>query len=957
MQRRDVYLLVKRRQEQRSQTHREAQSALHGTARAVLAIVSLLICGSLIFSGFFYASLASDLPSIQQLPVLLDKDKGELLQPTILYDRGNRQVIATIGNDGTSRHFLSVDPDAADHFSLQLVKLTVAELDPPFWSNNGATSLVQYLEQPETIAERLVKDLLLSNEDMSRRTSLRMQLLAYQVVKQYGRTQTLEWFLNSVYLGHQNYGVESASQYYLHKSAADLSLAESALLVSLMESPALNPADAPAAALENQQALLKKLSSSGSITSNEYKTASAEKITLYGGTDEKEQNSEFVRLVSAQLDDELGQERVERGGLMVTTSLDLDLQAQLECSAHFQLIQIESSTYSGVAMDSNACAAADLLPTQNFDWQSSAELIAGGLVMDPQSGQLLAYLSPTTINGNKESPAYEVGSLITPFIALASFARGTSPASLQWDVPSTLPAALSDQENPDGTFHGPVSVRSAIANDYIVPFTGLLDQMDTQTVWSLANAAGLTSPKQENASMDLLFGGGKSSLLEIGQAYSTLAAEGKRNGASRSDSGEIDPVVVLKVHSSTGQTVIDNTTPASQSMVSRSLTYLINNVLSDETSRWTSLGHPNVLEIGRTAAVKNGQVASKDQVWTVGYTQNRLVLSWIGQTTGNSQEQARLDIHMSAGLWNAMMQYSTQSLPNMTWEQPLDVSTIQVCSPSGMLPTSICPTIVNDVFLMGNEPTQPDTLYVKKSVNRETGLLATVFTPSNMIEDRVYLDVPANVRDWASAAGLDVAPLGYDAISTTQSNPLVQISSPSLFSPVSGKVVIKGTAALEDLASYQVQVGQGINPQSWQQVGTTGTIAVNDGELAVWDTAGLDGLYAVRLNVVDKKNQIQTAVIQVTVDNTAPSIKINYPEDGETIHPAADVITLSAEVTDQVGVANVEWWLDGKKIGERSQAPFTYLWAPQTGKHKLQIKAFDTAGNSSESETINFEIK
>ena len=121
MQRRDVYLLVKRRQEQRSHTQREAQSALHGAARVVLSIVSILICVSLILCGFFYASLASDLPSIQQLPVLLDKENGELLQPTILYDRSDSQVIATIGNDGASRHFLSVDPDASDHFSLQLI--------------------------------------------------------------------------------------------------------------------------------------------------------------------------------------------------------------------------------------------------------------------------------------------------------------------------------------------------------------------------------------------------------------------------------------------------------------------------------------------------------------------------------------------------------------------------------------------------------------------------------------------------------------------------------------------------------------------------------------------------------------------------------------------------------------------------------------------------------------------
>jgi membrane peptidoglycan carboxypeptidase len=957
VQRRDAYLLIKKRQFHRNSSSRNAHSFLGGAARVSLVIFSLLISLSLILGGFYYASLTSDLPSIEQLPTLLNRKNGELLQPTVLYDRSGTKLLASIGNDGVTRRFLSVDPDAADHFSPQLIRLTVDELEPAFWSSTGSAPLTDLNQQPQTIAERLVKDLLLNNESESNRTTLRMRLLAYQVVQKYSRTQTLEWFLNSIYLGHLNYGVESAAQVYLHKSAADLDLAESALLVSLMESPALNPIDSPVAALENQQKLLKKLSAAGKITADEYSKAKAKKIALFETSSENGSlYSDYIKLVVAQLNAELGQDRVERGGLVVTTSLDLDLQTQLECSTHSQLIQIESSAYSGIAADSSSCAAANLLPTQSFLWQGKNDLGAGGLVMDPQTGQILAYLSPTLLDGSKQSAKFEIGSLSTPFVALAAFARGTSPASLQWDVPATLPADSAEQSNPDGVFHGPVSVRSALANDYVAPFASLLEQMDSQTVWSLANATGLSSPKQESASATLLFGGGSSSFLEIAQAYATLAAEGNKNGALIAGAGEVEPVVLLTVHSSTGQLLVDHSTPNSQSVLSRSLTYLINNVLSDETARWTSLGHPNVLEIGRTAAVKNGQVSSKDQVWTVGYTPDRLVLTWVGETTIESAASP-LDVRMSAGLWHAMIQYSTQSLSANSWAQPADVSTIQVCSPSGMLPTSICPTITNEVFLNGNEPTQADTLYEKLSVNRETGLLATVFTPTEDIEDRVYLNVPSTIREWASAAGLAVPPLGYDAISTVQSNPQVQISSPSLFAPVSGKVAIQGTANLDGFASYQVQVGQGINPQTWQQVGAAGTSAVTDGKLAVWDTTGLDGLYAIRLNVINQSNQISTAVIQVTVDNVPPLIQITYPQKDSVLTLTSSVITLSANVTDQVGVARVEWWLDGKKLGERSQAPFTYLWTPAAGQHKLQIKAFDSAGNSSASEVLNFNVK
>jgi len=922
----------------------------------VLAATAILICGTFLFGGLYYASLTQDLPSIEQILVLLDRQNGEFLQPTTLLDRSGSQVLATLENTGVTRHFLSVNPDTADHFSLQLTRLTPAILDPTFWSSSGASSLFDSENQPQTIAERLVKTLLLPNEQDSTRTTLRMRILASQVVRQYGRTQVLEWYLNSVYLGHLSYGVDSAAQLYLHQSASQLDLAESALMVSLMEAPALNPIDAPTAALENQQKLLASLADAGIISADEFAAAKSEKLTFYPTPAEKESGSNaFLNLVKDQLEKELGQDRVERGGLTVTTTLDIDLQAQLICTARSQLLQIESANISsGVAADTTVCAAANLLPTQSFAWKGS-NLSAAGLIMDPHSGQVLAYSAPNTMAGSSLPVSYQPGSLVSPFVALTAFARGTSPASLEWDVPSMLPADLTNQVNPDGAFHGPVNVRTALANDYMVPFAALMEQMDPQTVWTLADATGFSSPRQTSATASLLFSGGDSSLLEIAQAYATLAAGGDKNGTLNSSTGKIEPVLVLKVSSTSGQTLVDNTTFATQSVLSHSLTYLINNVLSDETALWTSMGHPNVFEIGRNAAVKTGQISQRDQVWTVGYTPDRLVLTWMGEDEATARTNP-LNVRMSAGLWHALIQYSSQNLPDSSWPQPADVSSIQVCSPSGMLPTAICPNLYSDVFLSGNEPTQADTLYVKLGVNRETGLLATVFTPAELIEDRVYMNVPANLRDWAKTANLPIPPQGYDAISMAQTNPSVQITSPALFTPVAGKVVISGTAAALNFASYSIQVGQGINPQSWQQVGNSGSTPIENGRLAVWDTSGLDGLYAIRLNVVDRNNQIQTTVIQVTVDNIAPVIHIAYPTDGSEIKSTGQAITLNADVTDEVSVASVEWWIDGSKIGTHTQPPYTYLWVPTIGKHTLEIKASDGAGNQSASDIISFQI-
>lgn len=955
MQRLKVYLLIKNRQAKSKQPSRTRKAVADASARVILAFFSFALCTTLIAAGFFYAWLSTDLPSIEQLPVLLDQQKGELLQPTRLLDRTGTQVLATLGESNEKRAFLSINPDESNHFSLQLVRLLVAALDPIFWSDDGVDTNHLLDPQPHTIAERLVRNLLLADEVESQKTTLRMKLLARQVTLRYGRTQVLEWYLNSADFGHETFGADNAAHVYLNKSAADLDLAEAALMVSLVEFPALNPLDAPAAAIENQQKLLKDLFDQSVLSFNEYSQANEEKLKFAAVPSEGSTDvSGFVQYAKHQLENLLGANRIARGGLDVITTLDVDLQAQLQCASDKELVQIVTNQPAAMTA-SEDCRAASYLPTQKFNWEGGADLLTSSLILDPKTGQILAYSSPYSLTPSITTPEYQPGSLLSPFVALAAFARGSSPASLVWDAPSTLPAGLVGFENPDGIYHGPVNYRLALANDYVVPIAGIFNQIDAQTIWVLAASAGLSAPEQEKADAKALFSGVKTDLFEIAQAYGTLAANGTKNGLYNPQSGMIEPSAILQVLSSSGQIILDASQPQQSAVISTSLSYLINSVLSDEDSRWPSLGHPNSLEIGKTAAVKIGQVQGKDQVWTVGYTPNKLVLTWFGaSSTENSN--SNLDPRMAEGLWRALIQYATTNDSDESWIRPLDVNEIQVCSPSGMLPTAICPDIISDVFIAGNEPTQVDTLYQKVKINRETGLLATIFTPSSLVEERTFINVPDSLRNWASSAGLAVPPQGYDTIPVTQTNPLLQISSPALFSPVSGKVQIYGSANIENFSSYTLQFGQGINPDTWQQIGDTQTRPVENGELAEWDTTGLEGLYVLRLTVVQQDNQIQTAVIQVTVDNTPPVISVISPFENSQLTPDNGIILLSADVSDNVAIARVEFWLDGRKIGERVTAPFTLLWLSVNGNHSLHIKAFDTAGNEKDTETIDFSV-
>jgi hypothetical protein len=275
-----------------------------------------------------------------------------------------------------------------------------------------------------------------------------------------------------------------------------------------------------------------------------------------------------------------------------------------------------------------------------------------------------------------------------------------------------------------------------------------------------------------------------------------------------------------------------------------------------------------------------------------------------------------------------------------------------------MLPTALCPARVSEVVLSGNEPTGADTLYRSAQVDRETGRLATVFTPPDMVEDRVFLTVPPEAREWARKAGVELAPEAYDAIQAPPVLPDAHFSSPGMFASVRGQVTLTGTAGGADFNSYWIEVGQGLNPSKWIPVAPDSQTPVTEGSLAVWDTQGLNGLFAVRLMVVHAGQRVESAILPVRVDNQAPSVVISYPADQARFQTGQVLSFQVAEQTsDFTGLERVEWRVDGVLVGTSRQAPFAWPWKAELGTHRVQAKAYDGAGNVGESKEIELRVE
>jgi membrane peptidoglycan carboxypeptidase len=956
-----LYLLVNRRHRRKIVSHRSAPWRIKQAFLGVGTVLAVLVVVLMVFGGAVYTSLTKDLPSLDFLPVWMNPKDGLFLQPTRVYDRTGQHLLFSLENPGIPRRYLFLTPGNSNHFSPYLTEMTVALLDPGFWQSGGASWQNLISSEPVTLAEKLVVDLLLDRETPGLRRSLRMRLLAVQMIRQFGRDQVLEWILNTSYYGHLAYGADSASYLFLNKPASELTLAESALLLAAADAPALNPLDAPAAAIERQKQVLMKLRSSGAISEQEFQQALQTQLPIrLPPPSVPEISKAFDRMVLERLGEYFSQQRLERGGLRIVTTLDADLQEQLVCTVQTQLLRLEKQLTEPRLSADQQCDAALLLPTlppTTISYPSDLE--ASAVIQDPQNGQILALLGDTIVTGESAMLSeHQPGSLLTPFVAVAGFGKGFGPASLVWNIPQNLPPELKNQIPLKQEYEGPLRLRNALANDYIAPLTQLLIQLGPENVWKQTESFGLNGLASTPNPSDLLSGGGKITLLQMVQAYATLANQGTIIGAPASTGeGGLQPVIILFVEDLTRRRWLEETQPEKQSVLSVQLAYLVNHILSDDAARRPSLGYPNPLETGIPAGAKIGQLANGLQVWTAGYSSQRVVLVWMGLPEEIDQ-QNRLDFRPAAGIWHALMQYATRNIAVVEWQTPAGVSSIDVCDPSGLLPTTACPLIVKEIFLSGNEPGAYDTLYQHYQVNRETGRLATIFTPLQLIEERTYLVPPQEAKTWAQKAGLPVPPSSYDTIQAPPPQPGTDMTAPLLFAYISNRVEIRGSAGGELFSSYRLQVGRGLNPKTWQLIGEESPSPVEGGLLGIWDTRAVeDGLYALQLQVLQSDQSIRTAITQVTVDNTPPGIQILSPQAEGNLSMVNDQVNLQVSINDVFGVSKVEWFVDGEKVGDQLQEPFVLSWAGTPGKHSLLVKAYDLAGNSTRTEPITFLIE
>lgn len=983
-----------------------------GCTLGALLLITLILGFTGVGSGVaVYAIYARKLPPANAIV----NAQAETFQTSIFYDRtGTSKIYEVIDPLGGDRQYVSVD-DVPDYF----LQATIAIEDASFYDNPGfdvqgmlramwANVTTEQFQGGSTITQQLVKNVLIppdERDDVTVDRKLKEIILAGELSRLYSKDQILEWYINTNFYGNLAYGVEAAAQVYFDKPARDLTLGEAALLAAIPQSPSQNPLDNPLAARERQRVVLQTMVNEGYITQPDMDAAMNETIVLRPLALRFDivapHFALYARSEAEKILDNMGYDGTDmvlRRGLRIYTTLDLDLQYQLECVSRSYVTRLASGdpNYVHNTTAGTRCMAADFLTPLPDPLVGSPRSVtnAAGVVLRAKTGEIAAMVGSIdfwseSIGGefNAALALRQPASTFKPFVYVTAFINPVdantvvTPASMTYDVRIEFDNGQPDPyipENLDQLYHGPVSVREALARSYNVPAVQVLSWIGLSRVLQTAHSMGVNSMNEgiSGYGLALALGTAEASLLDMTYAYSVFDNNGIMVGTpvmpdeARVGYRQLNPTAILRIETVEGEVLWsygeEHGTFDRRAVLEPGMAYMITDILSDNEARISpSFPRGNALELSRPAASKTGTSDDFRDSWTIGYTPQYTTGIWVGNN--NNQPMPDVTGLVGAGpIWHAIMEYvhAKDALPLEDWVRPETIVQADVCIISGLLPNGSCRTVSEVFFYDANRnidyrPNRVDTFWRTLNINSCNNTLAVSTSRPDCLAQRDYFIYPDELREWALANGANLPPTEYDTIDSPSILSPVAILEPQFLEQISGVVEIRGNARDETLDYFRLDIGEGNNPASWRQIGSLQSAGGGNIVLGTWDTTAIrDGIYTIRLTLVRADATNEVAYREVIVDNTTPTVRLLFPEDGASYSAEGDVfLELSAEPADNHQIDYVEFYLDGEFIERATDGRYRMRWEiDREGSASFSVVAYDKAGNRGESQPVTVQL-
>jgi penicillin-binding protein 1C len=867
---------------------------LRVSVAAVFVLVITFLCAAS-FVFFQYFRIRSTLPDITQL-----EQKASQFETTRILDRNGNLLYEILDPSAGRRTYVPLDK-----ISPYMLAATIATEDKEFYNHPGFDiwaifrAFYQNYRSGETVSgastitQQLARNLLFTQEERSLRTydrKIREAVLAAEITRLYSKEKILELYLNENNYGSLAYGVEAAAETYFNTTAEKLTLGQATFLAGLPQSPAIydifTNREATLKRQEDVLVLMYELSQEqGCITvSNTPQPVCMDPVSAASAANEIKSYSftppaiemrypHWVNFIRTLLEEQYDPQTIYRSGFTVYTTLDPGLQDAAQRSVAEQVANLG-----------------------NFNAKSGA-LVA----IQPSSGEILAMVGSADfynedIDGqvNMAVAPRQPGSAIKPITYLAAFEKGWTPATLLWDVPSEFtPSGKPDDPSPvykpvnyDGNIHGPVTVRSALANSYNIPavkalqFIGIYDDPNTPQqdgFLSMASRLGISTLTRPDYGLSLTLGGGEVSLLELTGAYAALANNGAR----------VPTVAITRILDYQGNEVYRYETPPPQQVLRPEHAFLITSILSDNQARSPAFGPNSVLNLPFPAAAKTGTTNDFRDNWTIGYTPNIVTGVWVGNPDYTPMQNTS-GLTGAAPIWANFMQTAIQQITGSNptpFSRPGGIIEMAICKLSGTQPSEWCPEQRSELFAADQPPLPAEEdLWQRIEVDTWTGLKASRVC-SEFTDERFVLNVKepaakkwirkdAAGQAWAESIGfgdkITFAP--ERECNADDPRPILGFTAPGDKERIrANPLEIFGKADATDWFDYfTLDWGVGEEPGEWDPLERSDDPVNQPARLYVWEMEDIP-LGPVSLRIYMHSTEDTYAEVKILLDNQIPT--------------------------------------------------------------------------------------
>jgi penicillin-binding protein 1B len=536
-----------------------------------------------------------------------------------------------------------------------------------------------------TLTQQLVKNFFLTPERTVRR-KVQEGVMALLVEARYDKREILQAYLNEIYFGQRGatavHGVGEASRLYFGKTAANLGVAEAALLAAIIQSPnGKSPYRDPERAAERRNLVLELMHRQGRISEAALQRARQEPLRLAAVTPDSGDARYFLDLLQRQLASSYTSEVLETEGLRIYSTLDRRAQ-RIAADALREGIESLEKRYSRLRAEDPKRALQGCI-----------------VALRPQTGEVIALVGGRDYSVTQfdrcSQARRQTGSVFKPFVYIAALEPGAGGpiatlASFVDDSPLEVrtPSGPWRPVNFDKKYHGRVPLREALERSYNIATARLAQDVGIERVIDVAKRMGISSDLPVVPSLAL--GTAIVSPLEVARAYATLASGGVRPEVQAAEDLVNEAGEILQRRRLRFERVLDPATA-----------FLATSLLQGVADRGTAAG----LRVGGLRgpiAAKTGTTTNEYDLWLVGYTPELVAVVWIG-----FDEPRSLGIPSSQGalpIWRRFVEELSGGEIRGAFRPPPGIETADIDPRSGALASWGCPERRPEYFLSGTLP-------------------------------------------------------------------------------------------------------------------------------------------------------------------------------------------------------------------------------------------------------------